>query len=256
MNSPKKQSTTSSINSNLNQDDEREVMRLLGNLFQEDSKEINDVVEPLARSPIFAMTLAGVFIIAHGAIVLSLPPVLRGNGAPFLPTTSENMNRMFKLIKMQPIIQKKLQQQKLINSSSSLSSSSSSIGLKFVDLGSGDGRMVFRSAREPDLFRHSVGYEINPVLHMWALSRRLIQFNSFYNNTSFYRQDLWKVNLKNVDVIAVYGLFNVMDRLGVKIKDEANPGTIVVSNIFAIPGWTPVSVEKGVYLYSIPESLR
>lgn len=99
---------------------------------------------------LFYMGLAGVFVLAHGAIILSLPPVIQGKGAPFLPTSGANMDLMFKLIKIQPQIQQKML------------STSTSHRLKFVDLGSGDGRMVFRSAREPNLFKYNIGYEINP----------------------------------------------------------------------------------------------
>ncbi len=116
---------------------------------------------------------------------------------------------------------------------------------------------------------------------MFAQARRIVQFPSFYSNTLFYRKDLWKVNLSNVDVIAVYGLHPIMDRLGEnknyfnkyllhlvhlpyssvlrilfkcpfpltfafiplnlfeigkKMQAEASPGTIIVSNVFSIPG--------------------
>ena len=72
----------------------------------------------------------------------------------------------------------------------------------------------------------------------------------------FYRKDLWKVDLSDTDVIAVYGLHPIMDKLGRKIEDEATSGTIVVSNVFSIPGWKPITVENGVFIYSIPESLK
>ena len=94
------------------------------------------------------------------------------------------------------------------------------------------------------------------MLHVFAQTRRILQFSSYYSNTLFYRKDLWKVDLSRTDVIAVYGLHPIMDRLGEKIKDEATPGTIVVSNVFAIPGWKPITVEDGVFIYSIPESLK
>lgn len=91
---------------------------------------------------------------------------------------------------------------------------------------------------------------------MFAQSRRIFQYSTYYSNTLFYRKDLWRVKLSNIDVIAVYGLYPIMDRLGKKICDEATPGTIVVSNLFQIPGWKPISVDNGVYLYCIPESLE
>lgn len=78
--------------------------------------------------------------------------------------------------------------------------------LSFVDLGSGDGRVVFRAARE-QLFRTSIGYELNPLLHMWASVQRMIRGPKAWSTTQFYRRDLWDVNLRNdADVVAVVRL--------------------------------------------------
>jgi hypothetical protein len=44
-----------------------------------------------------------------------------------------------------------------------------------------------------------------------------------------------------------------MQRLGTKMERELLPGSIVVSNVFEIPGWKPSVKGTGVYLYSIPE---
>lgn len=142
--------------------DEREIMEIFGDLMQENSKDELNHTDKSSTNPWVTMGLAGVFVIAHGAVLLSLPPVLRGKGAPYLPTTSENMDRMFRLIRKQPQIMRKLQIQQNNEISNSVASFASNSQLKFVDLGSGDGRMVFRSAREKNLFGCSVGYEINP----------------------------------------------------------------------------------------------
>mmetsp|Transcript_2267 Transcript_2267/g.3177 ORF Transcript_2267/g.3177 Transcript_2267/m.3177 type:complete len:116 (-) Transcript_2267:250-597(-) len=92
------------------------------------------------------------------------------------------------------------------------------------------------------------------VLHMWASMRRLVQAQLYWSTTNFYLRDLWKVDLSNVDVVAVYGLHPIMGKLGEKMKQELSPGSLVVSNVFTIPGWKPVKVvDGGIYLYSIPE---
>ena len=135
-----------------------------------------------------------------------------------------------------------------------------SSSLKFVDLGSGDGRVVFRAARE-GIFQKSVGYEINPALHMWVKFRQLVT-PKYWSSTEFYLGDLWKIKLHNYDVVAVYGLYPIMDRLGKKMQDELKPGSMVVSNVFQIPRWrasTSIgggSVGKGVYLYQVPGCYR
>lgn len=74
--------------------------------------------------------------------------------------------------------------------------------LNFVDLGSGDGRIVFRASRE-NLFSVSVGYEINPLLHMFASLQRILRGPKAWSSTRFHLQDLWSVDLRDADVVAV-----------------------------------------------------
>ncbi|KAL7499848.1 hypothetical protein ACHAWT_007868 [Skeletonema menzelii] len=187
------------------------------------------------------------FLLPHLFIILSLPPVLQRRGAPYLPTFANKLNVMFDLIKNH-----------VNNNNKTLLKQPSS--LKFVDLGSGDGRVVFRAARE-GIFQKSVGYEINPALHMWVKFRQLIT-PKYWSSTEFYLGDLWKIKLHKYDVVAVYGLYPIMTRLGMKLQDELKPGSLVVSNVFEIPGWrasTSIgggSVGKGVYLYQVPGCYR
>uniref|UniRef100_A0A7S3V4K3 DOT1 domain-containing protein n=1 Tax=Chaetoceros debilis TaxID=122233 RepID=A0A7S3V4K3_9STRA len=188
--------------------------------------------------PLITFGLVAAFV-AHGAIMFSLPPVLQGKGAPFLPTSAKGIGVMFRELKKLPQIVKKIQQKKEI---------------RFLDLGSGDGRVVFRAARE-GYFYKSIGYEINPVLHAVACLRGITP--KYVHNTKFKMQDLWSVDLTKADVVAVYGLYPIMDKLGKKMKSELRPGSIVVSNVFTIPGWKPLSGSSSdkVHFYSIPESI-
>lgn len=89
----------------------------------------------------------------------------------------------------------------------------------FVDLGSGDGRVVlYASSQMMDyqqkdnndlkipLFDACVGYEINPLLHLYAKFRSIIMhLFGFPNlaNTNSYLQNIWTVPLQHVDVVAV-----------------------------------------------------
>jgi len=186
--------------------------------------------------PGIALFLGGAFCLNLG-MLLSLPPVLRGRGAPYLPTFGGKLKIMFQQVRSHPTFGEKVNR---------------GTPMRFVDLGSGDGRVVFRAAREK-LFQTSIGYEINPVLHMFASTRRLIQAPLYWSSTDFALKDLWKVDLTQVDVVAVYGLSPIMDQLGVKLKAELPAGTLIVSNVFPFPGWrTSVPVEDGVHLYVTP----
>jgi hypothetical protein len=131
---------------------EEELSREESELWKSISKEMfapvpsaNPESKKEGLHPVVAIGL-GAALLAHCAIIFSLPPVLLQRGAPFLPTASKGLNVMFQELKKQSIIAKNIHANKPLN---------------FVDLGSGDGRVVFRAARE-GFFTKSIGYEINP----------------------------------------------------------------------------------------------
>lgn len=190
-------------------------------------------------SPILLGLGGALFLFPHLAVLLSLPPVLLSRGAPYLPSFGNKLNLMFDMVRRHASVSEYMQRKQASRS------------LRFVDLGSGDGRVVFRAARE-GMFERSVGYEINPALHLFANFRRLVT-PRYWDSTLFHICDLWKTKLHRYDVVAVYGLAPIMQRLGTKMERELLPGSIVVSNVFEIPGWKPSVKGTGVYLYSIPE---
>jgi hypothetical protein len=120
--------------------------------------------------------------------LISLIPVLRGRGAPYLPTKRTNLDRMF--AQLRPLLSE------TCNNSKSKPT--------FVDLGSGDGRVVFRAARE-NMFSNCTGYEINPLLHGFAQLRKTLT-PKYWRTTSFALGDIWKVDLTKTDVVAVVRL--------------------------------------------------
>jgi len=107
---------------------------------------------------------------------------------------------------------------------------------------------------------------------MWVTLRRLIQAHIYGSTTQFYLQDIWNINLSNHGthvVITVYGLYPIMKRLGMKLKNELSAGSIVISLFFEIPGWkrTPMSsivnssmdgthtthiIPSNIYIYIVP----
>lgn len=45
-----------------------------------------------------------------------------------------------------------------------------------------------------------------------------------------------------------------MKNLGIKLREELAPGSIVLSNVFSIPGWPPESTSShGTHIYVVPE---
>lgn len=125
--------------------EEREIIQSFSAIFS--SMDKATATQPRLH-PAVAGGIAGIFIL-NFAFLISLPPVLMRRGAPYLPTFQDKMNKMFDPLRSHFSAKKtnllKDKKQKLL----------------FVDLGSGDGRVVFRAAREK-IFHKAIGYEINP----------------------------------------------------------------------------------------------
>ena len=93
--------------------------------------------------------------------------------------------------------------------------------------------------------------------HQLAQFQRLLRGPHYWHSTSFILQDIWKADLRKVNVIAVYGLGPIMKDLGIKLEDELEPGSLVMSNVFRFPGWIPVSTsDQNTFLYVIPQKKR
>ncbi|XP_053133158.1 adenine nucleotide translocase lysine N-methyltransferase isoform X3 [Hemicordylus capensis] len=109
---------------------------------------------------------------------------------------------------------------------------------KMVDLGSGDGRIVLEAYRRG--FRPAVGYELNP----WLL--RLSNYRAWkagcYGEVSYFREDLWKVNLSDCTSVTVFLAPSVLPLLERKLLLELPDEARVVAGRFPLPNWTPTSL--------------
>ena len=121
---------------------------------------------------------------------------------------------------------------------------SASPGQKAVDVGSGDGRLVIAMAQR-GLDAH--GYEINPFLVL--ISKRSIKKLGLQSRAHIYWKNFWNEDFSRFDVVTIYGISYIMDKLEVKLKRELKPGTRVVSNYFTFKFWPPFKEKDSVYLY-------
>jgi hypothetical protein len=118
-------------------------------------------------------------------------------------------------------------------------------GKKIVDLGSGDGNLLFRSAR---LGASVTGYEINPFLVILTLLRTL--FSPYKKQVSIYWRDMWKANISDADVVFVYLLPWKMKKLEEKLFTEMKKGSLVVSNSFIFPDKKPETSDTKNHIYT------
>jgi len=187
---------------------------------------------------IFAGTL---ILIPHLLVVPSLPHVLLGRGAPYVRTKIRAMEVAFSSLKN-------------VIPGQSFNSKT------FADLGSGDGRAVIEAAKQG--FRRARGYEINPFLYILSIMRSMVAVgptcyfsgrNKFGKETMIFYScgSFWHKNVSEADVVFVYGLNPMMERLQQKLQNELAPGSYVVSHVFRFPTWTPLVVQDNLFIYTV-----
>lgn len=141
-------------------------------------------------------------------------------GAPYVPTNKKRREIMIKLAGIKK-------------------------GMKTVDLGSGDGRLVISMA-EGGAEAH--GFEIN--LFLVLFSRLLIWKNHLKGKAFIHWNTFWRVDLSSFNVVTVYGINRIMKDLGKKLKKELKPGSRVISNVFTFPDWKEQKTVDDVHLYT------
>jgi protein-L-isoaspartate O-methyltransferase len=117
-------------------------------------------------------------------------------------------------------------------------------GMKAADLGSGDGRVVIAMAKAGGI---ATGFEINPFL-VWY-SRSKIRKLGFSDRVKIQSSSFWNQDLGEYDIITIFGINHVMERLGQKLALELKPGAVVISNAFRIPRLTEVKRSGSLLVY-------
>ncbi len=120
------------------------------------------------------------------------------------------------------------------------------------ELGAGWGGLAAALARRfPDA--RVVAIELSPL--PWAVCRlRVLLFGPA--NLRVRWGNALKADLRDADLVACFLCPEVMAPLDSKLADSLKPGTLVLSNAFALPGWQPVDQVRlndlhrsPIYLY-------
>ncbi len=154
-------------------------------------------------------------------IPFALPKLRKFLGAPYLPSSRNSFRAVLDNI---PGI-------------------SSKEGLRMVDVGSGDGRLVDEAARHG---MHALGIELNPWLvgvsrmRLWY-NRRAMKYcpKILWVNAWESERELVKFS---PDIVTFYGrpgqgVMGKFGQLAERISDETGKTIYVVSNKFHIPNW-------------------
>ncbi|MDB5161178.1 MAG: hypothetical protein JWO96_558 [Candidatus Saccharibacteria bacterium] len=143
---------------------------------------------------------------------------------PFIPSSDDSVKTMMKLARPQK-------------------------GETAVDLGAGDGKLVIALAQRGV---YVTGVEIDE--ERWSLINARIKISQLQDLAKTIHGNLWEQDLSNYDLIVLYGVTSIMERLESKIKNEAKSTCRVVSNRFEFPTWQPAEVLDHVYLYRLQKA--
>lgn len=116
------------------------------------------------------------------------------------------------------------------------------------DLGCGDGRIVVAAAKKYGC--RAVGFDIDPECIQEA--RLKVQNEQLESLVSIKNQDIFELDLSEVDVVTLYLLERLNEKLLPQLE-KMKPGSRIVSHDFPIPG-VPADIE--IQCYSRLHSMR
>jgi len=118
-----------------------------------------------------------------------------------------------------------------------------------VDLGSGDGRLLYAAAQNG---ANAIGYELNPLLVIITII--FAKLKGLSNLVTVKKQSFWDADLKHADVVFVYGRRHTMKRFEDFIYKNCKKGTRVTVNsdkTIPFPNKKPLKVDNGIFLYKV-----
>ncbi|MFC1787805.1 SAM-dependent methyltransferase [Patescibacteria group bacterium] len=148
------------------------------------------------------------------------------SGAPWVPTFKRDIKRLAKLLELKP-------------------------GDKFYELGCGDGRVCFALAKQTKI--KAVGIELSLLQYLIG---KLRQWLSCSTRVQIKYGNVFNQDLSEADVIYLFLMPEVYQKIRTKFETELKDGARVVSYVWPIPGWEPTQVDKhlkapNLFLYKI-----
>ena len=160
----------------------------------------------------------GALLWIGAAVIVASFSVVVLYGAPYLPTLRPQIEDAIKLSELKQ-------------------------GQTLLELGSGDGRVLFAAAEQGI---HAIGYELNPLLVLYTK----IRARKYPGLVEVYWGDFWRAKWPKTDAIFVFLLAKYMKKLDKKIVQEYGGSKVkLVSFAFSIPGKESSLNEMGVFVF-------
>ena len=109
----------------------------------------------------------------------------------------------------------------------------------FYELGSGDGRVSRLAAKEYRV--RAVGVDVNPLLNGYA---KLLARIQKIRNVTFLTQNIFATDLQNANVLYLFLMPKLIEKLRMKLDKELPKSTLVISHGFNIIGWEEKLVDR------------
>ena len=150
---------------------------------------------------------------------------------PFVPTPLSVVKRMLELAELKP-------------------------GEVLYDLGCGDGRIIIMAAKE--FGARAVGIELRKDLVEQCIKE--VKRQKLEDKITIIHGNFFDIDIGEADVVTLYLLTSVNEKLKPKFEKELKRGARVVSHDFEVVGWKPLKVESvydqwrshRIYLYKLP----
>ena len=128
-------------------------------------------------------------------------------GAPYVPTSKKHIDEILKKANLDK-------------------------GQTFMELGSGDGRLVRRAVQVYGV--KGIGIDINSLL---VLLSRLLAARQHLKNIIFIRQNIFVADFSKADVLYLFLMPETIKKLLPKLEKELPRQSLIISHGFKITGW-------------------
>ncbi|WP_338252511.1 class I SAM-dependent methyltransferase [Pyrodictium abyssi] len=109
------------------------------------------------------------------------------------------------------------------------------------DIGCGDGRVAVALA---EAFPHIRVRCVELRSDLAERARQVVRERGLADRVEVIEADFFKIPLGDADIVYMYLLTSVNQKLRPKLESELKPGAIVVSLDFPVPGWNPITTYE------------